>query len=687
MQAAWRSGCRHRAYLGRSSLSSGTVRFTAPSRGGKLQLMNAPQAIREHSSLPSFSPDLYWHPLPSHDWRPRLAALAKSKATEGAWDEAVALANHRLNFQLTNALAAVTVQLFKKPPADFLQTKPERLAILSSSTTAHLHPSLRVGALRRGLWLDTYENEYGQYRQELLDKNSALGDFSPTTVLFCLDAAHLSRGIQDCRTRDQASRFVEDFVTNLGELWRIARDRFDCHVLQQTIVPCLPPLFGENEHRYPASAAAFVAAANARLRELSDVAQGELVAVDARIAQDGLAAWHNPALWLKSKQEIALGAAPMYGDLVGRVIAAKQGRVAKCCVLDLDNTLWGGVVGDDGVDGIVVGQGSTLGEAFVAMQTHALELRRRGVILAVCSKNDDQVARRPFATHPDMVLKESHFGCFIANWDDKAANIRTIARHLNIGLDTLVFVDDNPFERSLVRRELPMVSVPELPDDPVLYPRCLADAGYFEGVTLTDEDFARADYYGPERRPTGEGASETDLAGYLTGLEMNLVWGPVDPVSLARTVQLINKTNQFNLTTKRYTEQEVRALMADPSAVCLQLRLLDRFGDNGIIAVVIGHLTDGLVLELDTWLMSCRVLGRQVEEATLNVVAEVARRLGARKLLGIYRPTQKNGMVSGHYKRLGFSRLTEDVGGTVSILDLETYEPHETSIRTSELAA
>jgi FkbH-like protein len=321
------------------------------------------------------------------------------------------------------------------------------------------------------------------------------------------------------------------------------------------------------------------------------------------------------------------------------------------------------------------------------MQTYALALRRRGIILAVCSKNDDAVARRAFATNPDMVLKESHFGCFMANWDDKATNIRAIARDLNIGLDTLVFVDDNPFERELVRRELPMISVPELPVDPAAVPTCLADAGYFEGVALTEEDLARADYYGPGRRPINVDASATDLAGYLEGLEMNLVWGAVDAVSFARTVQLVNKTNQFNLTTKRYSEAEFRALMAEPSNICLQLRLIDRFGDNGIIAVVIGRMTEGLVLELDTWLMSCRVLGRQVEEATLNVIAEVARRMGARKLRGVYRPTQKNGMVSRHYDRLGFSVVTEDESKTASLLDLETFAPRATFIRTSEMAA
>jgi FkbH-like protein len=353
-------------------------------------------------------------------------------------------------------------------------------------------------------------------------------------------------------------------------------------------------------------------------------------------------------------------------------------------VLDLDNTLWGGVVGDDGPDGIVIGQGTALGEAFLAMQTYALDLRRRGIILAVCSKNDEHVARNAFAANAEMVLKESSFGCFVANWDDKAANIRAIAERLNIGLDSLVFVDDNPFERELVRRELPMVAVPELPVDPADVPACLADAGYFEGVALTDEDFARADYYGAGRPPADAAASATGMASYLAGLEMNLVWGVVDQASLARTVQLINKTNQFNLTAKRYTDAEFRLLMADPSAVCIQARLVDRFGDNGIIAIVIGRMDDGEVLELDTWLMSCRVLGRRVEEATLNIVADAARGMGARQLRGLYRPTAKNGMVAKHYEKLGFRTVIESADGTTSLLDLEMFTPRETCIVTRE---
>jgi len=284
-----------------------------------------------------------------------------------------------------------------------------------------------------------------------------------------------------------------------------------------------------------------------------------------------------------------------------------------------------------------------------------------------------------------MVLRRNDIASFVANWTDKVHNIRTIAEELNIGLDSLVFADDNPFERTLVREQLPMVAVPELPDEPALYPRILADAGYFEGLAVTDDDRARTGQYQSNRQREELKASATDLPGFLRGLEMQLTCRPFDQVGLQRTVQLINKTNQFNLTTRRYTEDDVLAVMRDNRSFGLQLRLVDRFGDNGIISIVIGKMRDEEDLYLDTWLMSCRVLGRQVEPATLNVVADRAKRLGAKRLIGEYIPSKKNGMVKDHYARLGFTVIESDAaGGNRSVLDLAGFVPADTFIEIRE---
>ncbi|HXQ53708.1 MAG TPA: HAD-IIIC family phosphatase [Stellaceae bacterium] len=611
---------------------------------------------------------LYW--LPSDpDWPAKVKAVERDKPV--AWDSLVALANAKLDFIRTERLDTCLRGAFGTEPPKGLATKPVRLALLASSTVAHLQPALRVAALRRGIHLTIYEADYGQYLQELLDADSGLHKFKPNTVLFALDARHLTSGADVAADAPQADAIFNETVDKLASCWRIARESFRCPVLQQTVLPVLPPVMGSNEHRTPGSPQALVARLNAALRGLAEQEGVSLLAIDEHVRADGTRSWHDPVLWHRAKQEISPAAAPLYGDLVARLLAAQQGLSAKCLVLDLDNTIWGGVIGDDGLEGIELGQGSAVGEAFIAFQDYARQLMRRGVILAVCSKNDEANALAPFEQHPEMLLKKTDIAMFVANWQDKASNIRAIARDLNIGLDSLVFADDNPFERNLVRQELPIVKVPELPEDAALYAECIADAGYFEGLAITDEDRDKTQLYRANRERDTLKAEATDITSYLRGLDMQLVWRRFDKVGMTRTVQLINKTNQFNLTTRRYTDEDVVALMNDRRGFGLQLRLIDRFGDNGIIAIVIGRMQDGGDLLIDTWLMSCRVLGRQVEEATLNLVAQEACRLGARRLIGEYIPTSKNSMVAKHYDRLGFAALDAGPDGRTSwVLDL-----------------
>lgn len=622
-------------------------------------------------------------------WLPHLTNLRESirglpTSSEAAWAVGVSLANTRLNFVLTDALDARLRRIVTEPPAD-LSTKPVRLAMLGSCTLAHLHSAIRVAGLRRGIWIDVYESDYGQYMQELADPQSALHRFKPDAILLSLDAYHLSAGITSAHDQAAADARMLEVTGRIAEAWRLSQDAFHCPIIQQAAMPVYPPVLGSNEHRLPGSRAGFLVRLNAELRRMADSENIDLLAIDERAGRDGVAQWHDTGLWHRAKQEIALPAAPLYGDLLVRILAAKQGRSAKCLVLDLDNTLWGGVVGDDGLDGLIVGQGSALGEAFVAFQDYVRELSRRGVILAVCSKNDEANALEPFDRHPDMVLRRQDIACFIANWSDKPANIRTIAQKLNIGLDSLVFIDDNPFERNLVRRELPMVSVPEVGEDPTGYIMAIADAGYFEGLSITDEDRERTSQYLGNRARETLRSSVTDLETYLHSLEMQLVWSPFDNLGVQRIVQLINKSNQFNLTTRRYTVQDVQAVMADPLAIGLQFRLIDRFGDNGVIAIVIGRLGPTQDLLIDTWLMSCRVLGRQVETTTLNVLAAEAKKLGARRMVGEYVPTKKNGMVRDHYARLGFSLIHSDKNGrSCSAIDLAGYQPNETVILVTE---
>lgn len=585
--------------------------------------------------------ELAWLPY-FPGWDERLVKIATAADSE-AWHELVALANARIDYATTLRLDRTLRRRFSSVPGA-LTTRPLRLAILGSSTVEHLFPGIRTAALRRGLWVEIQTVEYGQYQQALLASSSSLHAFRPDVVLFIFDAPHLLGG---------GAVNLEAVCGRVRELWQQARAAFGCQVIQQTLLPTALALLGSNEHRLTTSALHLTKRFNEWLRTQSDVDGVDLLALDDRAAVDGLLSWHDPVMWLRAKQEVTPLAAPFYGELLARMLAAQQGRSFKCLVLDLDNTLWGGVIGDDGIEGIKLGQGSAVGEAHLAVQRYAMELSRRGIILAVCSKNDEEIALSAFEHHPEMLLRRSDIACFIANWEDKATNLRRIASSLNLGLDSLVLLDDSPFERSLVRGALPMVAVPELPEDPALYPRRLADAGYFETVSITDDDLLRSRQYqaGVERETMRTSAA--DLQSYLAGLQMELFWGNFNRIALQRIVQLINKTNQFNLTTRRYTAAEVQALMSDPLVFTLQLRLVDCYGDNGIISVIIGRLV-GDVVELDTWLMSCRVLGRDVEKAALNIVVEQARQLGGKFLRGIYRPTEKNEIVRGHYAALGF---------------------------------
>jgi len=345
-------------------------------------------------------------------------------------------------------------------------------------------------------------------------------------------------------------------------------------------------------------------------------------------------------------------------------------------VLDLDNTLWGGVIGDDGLSGIRLGQGSGEGEAFLSIQRTALALRERGVVLTVCSKNEDAIARQVFREHPEMLLREDHISVFQANWTDKATNIRAIAETLSLGLDAFVFVDDNPFERNQVRQALPQVAVPELPVDPALVPRALLAAGYFESVSFSEEDQKRADYYHENAQRVAVQQQAGDLESYLESLGTQVTFAPFDRVGRSRIAQLINKSNQFNLTTRRRTEAQVDALAADPDYFTLAVRLSDKFGDAGMISVVICEVR-AEQWEIDTWLMSCRVLGRRVEEAVLQEIVRRARAAGARRLQGCYLPTDRNMMVRDLLPRLGFAASDQQGEASSFVLELEGFEPVE----------
>jgi len=626
------------------------------------------------------SPIMSWLPV-AGDFRGDLRAALDQAMPTDALDGLAALAARRLGFleavQLDRALARLDL---KEAPG----FQPVRLAILASSTVDHLPPAIRVAGLRRGLLIEVHSGVYGQYRQDLLDAGSALHRFAPQAALFSLSARQVIASISLAAAAAEVDDAVGRFIAELRSLWRKARE-IGAAVVQQTFIDVSEPLFGGYDRIVPGAPSAVVARLNDRLTEAA-AKDGALLLDVARASQrDGIDAWFDVGRWLQGKLEIAPQAAPFYGDLAARILAALRGLSKKCLVLDLDNTLWGGVIGDDGLEGIVLGEGSAAGEAHLALQHYAKQLKERGVILAVCSKNDAKIAEAAFRDHPEMVLRREDFAAFQANWDDKAQNLKAIATRLNIGVDSLVFVDDNPIERARVRQSLPMVSVPELPDDAAHYVRCLADAGYFEAVAFTADDRSRAEQYAANAEREALLGSAESMDDFLRGLDMTAVYGPFTAVDHARAVQLINKTNQFNTTTRRYAGEEVARIMEDPDSVTLQFRLLDRLGDNGLISTMILRPTpaENDVLEIENWVMSCRVFGRELEFEAMNVAVEAARARGARALVAEYIPTPKNDVISKLYPSLGFTEVGRPApanGATRWRLDLTNYVTRNTHI-------
>jgi FkbH-like protein len=398
---------------------------------------------------------------------------------------------------------------------------------------------------------------------------------------------------------------------------------------------------------------------NERIPELARSCGALLLDVAGLAEMVGLSRWHDPSAFNLYKLPFSMLALPLYADWVARLLGALRGKSRKCLVLDLDNTCWGGIVAEDGIAGIRIGGDSAEGESFSAVQRAALMLKERGIILAVSSKNEDFTARDPFRDHPDMLLKESDIAVFQANWTDKASNLEAIAETLSIGLDSLVLLDDNPAERAQVRAALPMVAVPELPDEPAYYAETLLAAGYFEAATFTEEDRCRATNYVGNARRLAVRARSRDLGDYLSSLDMCITHGPFTPSARARIVQLIGKSNQFNLTTPRYRNGDIAAMELDRTLFTLQTRLSDQFGDFGLIGVIIARPRSGEVgaWEIDTWLMSCRALGRMVEDAMLLQLVSSAVSGGIETIYGRYVPTERNGMVGDHFDRLGFERI------------------------------
>lgn len=555
-----------------------------------------------------------------------------------------------------------------------------RIAILGGPTTTQLTELVEVFLADLNPRPVIYEAEYGLFRQEILTPGSELDRFQPDIVFIATGARDVTCALPPHAPPDAVAADVTREVEGYASLWDLVQSRWHAMVIQNLFD--VPPwdVMGHHAVRLPAARQRVIQQLNVRFAESAPehVVLHDLPAV---VVESGSQEWFDPRYYHEAKMPCGPECLVPYAHSVASLTKAMLGRSRKVLVLDLDNTMWGGVIGDVGLEEIQVGQGSGEGEAFLHLQAYARDLKDRGIILAVCSKNDDPVAREPFERRPDMILKLSDFACFVANWNNKADNLRQIAERLDLGLDSFVFIDDNPAERAVVRRFAPEVAVPDLPEDPAGYVEAVARHRFFETVAWTTEDADRASYYAQNAQRAEQREQATDLNAFLQSIDMRASVRPVTDVNIKRVTQLVNKSNQFNLTTVRRTLAEINQIAGSPEWWTVTVSLADSLGDNGLISVLFLERQDR-VMNIDTWLMSCRVLQRGVEQYVLNWLVAKAQEAGCAEIRGTYVPTDRNGMVEDHYDKLGFSRCGEENGTTEWTLAVDdAFEPLLTFIR------
>ena len=637
--------------------------------------MSEPPASTAPAAKPS-PQALPWLPRPSGKMRDRIASLppeplqallSLQSLAQAAWGEAdVRLLGRKIRSILKSAPSGFAAE------ARLSGLAQVRLLVLSASTVSHIPEALIGTAIRFKFLLDVSIAEYEEPEPWLERNRRELKENPFDFVLVASDnrMLRLASPLGDDAAAEQAIDAAVARIARVAEVAGIATGR---PVILQTLAGDPDAVRLNMDLGLPGSPRYLTGEFNRRLVQQARQQSRLVLDVSALASLVGDAAWSAGRYWYAAKYPFATAMIPLYADNLMRIIAAQMGRSRRVLVLDLDNTMWGGIVGDDGIEGLALGNGSPLGEAHSALQRMALSLKERGIILCVSSKNDEAIALDAFRNHPEMTLREDDIVAFRVNWDDKAANIKAISDAIDLGLDSFVFLDDNPAERKRVRDALPSVAVPELPEDPGDWLPVLQAAGYFEQAGFSKEDQLRAGFYKANALRAAQMEQIGDHNDYLLSLGMTLSIAPFDSAGRKRISQLISKSNQFNLTTRRYSEAEIAAMQSSADVFAIQARLEDIFGDNGMISAVICRQT-GASWEIDTWIMSCRVLGRRVEEALLQYLVQQARLRGISEIIGRYIPTARNGLVRDHYGGLGFIQTGSQNGETIWRLAVSGYD-------------
>ncbi len=562
--------------------------------------------------------------------------------------------------------------------SDLTGLPSSKIAVLGDTATQLLCTAIRGMGVERGYNIDLFEAEYNQVERQLLDPTSDLYQFDADFIVI-FQSTHKLGEHHSMLSPEQQTNLADDrigFLASVCENPALASKKiiyFNYPEIEDTV-------FGSYANKVESSFTYQVRKLNYELMRLSQQYQNlficDIVALQNKLGRDMMFAAN---VYTSTEMILSMDALPYVASRVMDIICAVKGQFKKCLILDLDNTVWGGVIGDDGLEGIQLGHGLGIGKAFTEFQMWVKKLKQRGIIICVASKNNEEIAKEPFEKHPDMVLKLDDIAVFQANWDTKVDNIRTIQQILNIGFDSMVFLDDNPFERNIVRENIKGITVPELPENPEDYLEYLYSLNLFETASYSNLDKDRTKQYQVEAQRVSLSKTFTNEADFLKSLNMVSVVSGFTKFNTPRVAQLSQRSNQFNLRTIRYTDADIEALANDPNVIDLSFTLVDKFGDNGLIAVVIMKPLDKETLFVDTWFMSCRVLKRGMENFTLNTMVERAKTAGYKKIIGEYLPTPKNKMVENHYNNLGFSKIDDSCNARYE-LDINSYNPLETYV-------
>ena len=564
------------------------------------------------------------------------------------------------------------IELKKLLKQDLSKLPQIRIALAGDTATQLLSTAIRGVGAERGYNVNLFESEYNQVEQQLLIPNSDLHKFDAEFIVV-FQSTHKLGEHHSLLSAEKQMALADDrlsFLASICENPALGGKKiiyFNYPEIGDTV-------FGSYANKVESSFTYQVRKLNYELMRLSEKYQNlficDIAELQNKFGRDKMFATNTYA---NTEMVLRMEVLPYVASRVMDIICAIKGQFKKCLILDLDNTLWGGVIGDDGIEGIELGHGLGTGKMFTEFQMWIKKLKQRGIIICVASKNNEETAKEPFEKHPDMVLKLEDIAVFQANWDTKVDNIRTIQQILNIGFDSMVFLDDNPFERNIVRDNIPGITVPELPENPEDYLEYLYSLNLFETASYSNLDKDRTKQYQVEAQRVSLSKSFTNEADFLKSLNVVSVVSGFTKFNIPRVAQLSQRSNQFNLRTVRYTDADVEALANDPNVIDLSFTLEDKFGDNGLIAVVVMKPHDKETLFVDTWFMSCRVLKRGMENFTLNTMVEAAKARGYKRIIGEYLPTPKNAMVAEHFPLLGFIKI-EGAETAQYELDVDKYE-------------